>query len=337
MMIPQTLGANARVRITLSDGTSKEIALNAYEWKAGKRVTYNIDMQKMTISPKRTYGWGFYNNEHGYLMQPGMGTRKIVDAPANFGTNANSAVKIERYGAAQTFDHTLLYEGIGVYRSPDIKAMFDSKPDIVFTGYDLAVNDPVTVAGYVMEYLRAGGVLVLALEHHTFTQRIFEAMYPGRTIMTGGVDEWDFQIAGTVSDEITNGPFGDIRGRYWGNDCNTECAVRGLPEDEIVVYSRTRYNDPIMFRHKDYNLFFIGDGGAFANYRGGSGSTAGTAGSTETHPLAFDANFKPITRTGWRTAVGNSNGTGSVENSRLFANIMAWAVKRAEYNGINTK
>ncbi|MDR2911016.1 MAG: fimbrillin family protein [Bacteroidales bacterium] len=333
MMIPQTLGPNAKVRITLSDGTSKEIPLNSHTWSAGKKVTYNIDMQKLTISLKRTYGWGYYENDAGYLMQPGSGTRKIVDASANFGTNANSAVKIERYSPAQTFDHTVLSTGKGVYISQYIKEMFDNKPDIVFTGYDLAVNDPVTVAGYVMNYLRNDGVLVLALEHHTFALRIFQAMYPGRTIMTGGVDEWDFQIANTVNDEITNGPFGDIRGRYWGNDVNTECAVRGLPEDEIVVYSRTQYGDPIMFRHKNYNLFFIGDGGAFANLRGGTGSTAGTAGSTETHPLAFDNNFKPITRTGWRTA----NGNGSVENSRLFANIMAWAVKQAEYKGINTK
>jgi hypothetical protein len=325
------------VRITLSDGTSKEIALNAYEWKAGKRVTYNIDMQRLTIRPKRTYGWGTNENEHGYLMQEGSGIRKIADAHANFGTNANSVVKIERYGASQTFDHTVLSSGKGVYLSPYIKAMFDSKPDIVFTGYDLAVNDPVTVAGYVMDYLRNDGVLVLALEHHTFALRIFEAMYPGRTIMTGGVDEWDFQIA-SVNDEITNGPFGDIRRRYWGNDVNTECAVRGLPEDEIVVYSRTRYGDPIMFRHKRYNLFFIGDGGAFANLNGTPGPNGGRVGTAlGTHPLAFGDDFKPITRTGWATNDPTTNGTGNVENARLFANVMAWAVKRAEYNGINTK
>jgi hypothetical protein len=281
----------------------------------------------------RTYGWGYFENDAGYLMQPGSGIRKIVDAPANFGTNANSTVKIERYSTTQTFDHTVLSSGKGVYLSQYIKEMFDSKPDIVFTGYDLAVGEPAKAAGYVMEYLRNGGVLVLTLEHLEFARQIFSAMYSGRTIMTGGVDEWDFQIANAVNDEITNGQFGDIRGRYWGNDCNTECAVRGLPEDDIIVYSRTRAGDPIMFRHKTYNLFFIGEGGAFANLRGGTGSIGGTAGSTETHPLAFDNNFKPITRTGWRTA--NANGNGNVENGRLFANIMAWAVKTAATKGIN--
>jgi hypothetical protein len=54
MMIPQTLGNNAKVKITFADATTKEISLNAYTWEADKRIIYNIGITPdgtITVTP----------------------------------------------------------------------------------------------------------------------------------------------------------------------------------------------------------------------------------------------------------------------------------------------
>jgi hypothetical protein len=44
MMIPQTLTADAKVTVTYSDDTTKELALSSVTWAAGDRLTYNITL-----------------------------------------------------------------------------------------------------------------------------------------------------------------------------------------------------------------------------------------------------------------------------------------------------
>ena len=44
MMIPQALGKDAKVTITFSDKSTKEISLDEQKWEAGKRISYNITM-----------------------------------------------------------------------------------------------------------------------------------------------------------------------------------------------------------------------------------------------------------------------------------------------------
>ena len=42
MMIPQTLGANAKLKLSFADNTVREISLNAYNWTPGAQIIYNI-------------------------------------------------------------------------------------------------------------------------------------------------------------------------------------------------------------------------------------------------------------------------------------------------------
>jgi hypothetical protein len=44
MMLPQTRGSNAKIKLSFKDGSTKEINLNDYTWEAGKHVTYNITL-----------------------------------------------------------------------------------------------------------------------------------------------------------------------------------------------------------------------------------------------------------------------------------------------------
>ncbi|MFC4676378.1 hypothetical protein [Dysgonomonas termitidis] len=108
--------ASVPTLVTAADkaGGEKEIILRG----SGKPTS--VDTKKMTITSnsaisvatcyvsvpvaypvKKTYGWGWYNNTAGYIMQvldsTPQGTRKLVDADVNFGTNDNSTVKIVKY------------------------------------------------------------------------------------------------------------------------------------------------------------------------------------------------------------------------------------------------
>ncbi|MFC4676379.1 hypothetical protein [Dysgonomonas termitidis] len=206
--------------------------------------------------------------------------------------------------------------------------MFDEKPEIVLTGFDLAIADAgnrAAIAGYMVDYLNKGGVLILVLERDYMAKSFFEALYPGITVSGSALIGTLRMQLGFMNDEILNGPFGDIRGRFFGNDAGGTISITGLPEEDLVVYARDSGGKPTIFKHKFYNLVFIGDGGIFANLNGGTGSTTGTA---TTYPLTIDSNNRPVTKTSWSG--------GDVENARLFANIMAWAIKQAQFNGINS-
>lgn len=58
MMIPQTLPGNAKLKLTFSDNTTREISLNTQTWGAGKKIIYNIIVTPtgiITLSPSAFY------------------------------------------------------------------------------------------------------------------------------------------------------------------------------------------------------------------------------------------------------------------------------------------
>lgn len=279
---------------------------------------------------KSMFAFGYYENSAGYLGQPGSGLRKMIDATANFGNTENSTVKVVQYSTNQTFYPYQTLSGGGSYNPATIKTYLDQKPDIVLTGFDLALtgNDLSLMVSYLVDYLQKGGVLIFICERQATVESFFKALYPKQTISA----DWTTTISMSlnyVNDDVLNGPFGDIRGLLWGNDTAGASGVKGLPaDDDLIILSQNSSGTPIILKHKKYNLLFIGEGGFNANLSGGTGSTAGTTSSTS-YPLAIDTNYKPITRTGW-------SGGNTVENSRLIANAIAWAIKQAQFNGINT-
>ncbi|MDL2303435.1 hypothetical protein LJC28_03470 [Dysgonomonas sp. OttesenSCG-928-D17] len=320
---PQTISLQGYGTPNSYDNKVFTISSNSVQTAETCKATVTI-----SLATKVTYGWGYYENSAGYIMQPGQGSGKIADAKINFGTDETSTVNIVRHSETQTFNHKTL-DGTSAYSPTQVKAMFDSKPEIVLVGFDLAISsgNRATIAGYMVDYLKAGGVLILALERSYMMEAFVEALYPGISVSASSLqDESRYQI-GFMDDEILNGPFGDIRGLFWGNDTRGAISIAGMPEEDLIVYSRDPDGNPFMFKHKYFNLFWIGEGGVFANYNGNTGSRSGTISATS-YPLAFDDTFRPTTRTNWSG--------GDVENGRLFGNIMAWAVKQAQFNGINT-
>jgi len=83
-----------------------------------------------------------------------------------------------------------------------------------------------------------------------------------------------------------NGPFGDLRGKYWGVDWSPTVQASNLPigtePNQITVYSNpnaaNRKETPVgvsMFKHNSKNLFWMGDG-SFLSAPPGSAAGWGT-------------------------------------------------------------
>lgn len=316
-----------------------------YELKHLTLVANNISEQTcsatvvVVLPMQSVFAFGQFENSAGYLGQQGSGLQKMMSAAVNFGEDENSTIKIERdpaRGSAFSPYTILSYEGSGAtnFTVPKIAEILETKPDIVFTGYDLnwvptASYDKQALATALKKYLDAKGVLIFICEHLSnsgIVEAFFQALYPSATISTDWTSTNPLGF-NDVDDEILNGPFGDIRNKKWGNDTGGAKGVRGIPENEWIIYSRNSNGTPMIMRHKTYNLIFISEGGFNANYNGVTGSAGN--GNTVSYPLAIsDVEFKPITRTGW-------TGSTTVENARFMANALAWAIYQAQFNGIN--
>jgi len=132
-----------------------------------------------------------------------------------------------------------------------------------------------------------------------------------------------------------NGPFGDIRGKYWGEDASSTTRTVGLPLNDIEIYSSdadysqttpTSTNAITAFRHKYFNLIWIGDGGFNSNHSGTSNTIC---------PFKLDANNFPTFKTNYGR--GTTAKQQPVYNAILTANAIAWAIRKAEFGGVNTK
>lgn len=91
MMIPQTLGENAALRITFSDGTILTGSLSGKEWPMGRTVVYRVSRTEIveesyfTVTPVNTqvsYSGGTCQYEvKSYIKRIANGTETIVAAP----------------------------------------------------------------------------------------------------------------------------------------------------------------------------------------------------------------------------------------------------------------
>ncbi len=138
-----------------------------------------------------------------------------------------------------------------------------------------------------------------------------------------------------VEDPVLNGPFGDVRGTYWGSHYHTGGIKTSLIEDQAITLSKGKeqsgsgtgrgHNDyTTIFRHRTKNLIWIGcDGFAASNMIEWQQGTYNGYG-----PVALEQRFyRPIARTNWKAdTAAASVPTVSVNNSIVLANAVAWAL-----------
>ncbi|MDR0371667.1 MAG: hypothetical protein LBH80_07455 [Prevotellaceae bacterium] len=322
----------------------------------------SVDTKKMTISSnsavsvatcpaeiavaytkKKILGVGL-NNGYGYNLAGGSGNLnmsnpyynggyKMLKSPVNFGTAITSTVKVE---GLEFIDAT--GDGYTTPTAASLRNYIDAnKPDIIVIGYDyMPSNAAVDV---LIDYLSKKGVVIAAMENTAAVERLFNRAL---NLPAGTVDAREnYGGAGSIhmfkymaNDDILNGPFGDIRERPWGEDASATVGVVGVPLGMVDIYSDGNYNGGSTVtgnsavtacRFKDTNLVWIGDGGFWSRAKNSSDVSSRTI-----CPLYYDNDFRPVV--GLFSAVYTTN----IYNSFFFANMMAWAMKTAQFNGYNT-
>ncbi len=276
----------------------------------------------LTIGLGTTYGYNFSNT--------GRPSNTLITTNTNYGTLPASTVKYE--GWSQIIDGS---------NSPSAAQLNTwllgpAPVDIVVIGYSYGMN--AAEASIFLQYLQKGGVVLSFCEDNSGNQNFFRTIFNDPSISqstTGGSGDGRTYTLPITSDDITNGPFGDIRGKLWGDDATDVVYFTGLPSGEINVYSNaTNANNNTgtvagavtAFKHKSFNLIWVGEGG----FNSQSGNT-GDLNSSTICPFVLDTNKKPTPKTTYGPA-----GT-LIYNSTFTANAFAWALKQAEFSGINTQ
>ncbi|WP_292009410.1 hypothetical protein [Chryseobacterium sp.] len=304
---------------TPSSTTVKRLILTS-DSQGGVSTTCTIDV--IVVIPVKSIVHLGGTGDHGYSAYEDA-SRNVLDTQANFGTLANSIVKSEG------FTHT------NPAGEAPIVAALNAKPDIVIMGYPYAPGANEITA--IVNYLNAGGVVIALVEDPTSIGNLMKKIFanPGITAVGRNTGGAVYSLA-NYNDEILNGPFGDVRGKNWGEDTSATVALDGISNvttysPASAINSTTTYSGTVMFKHNSLNLFYAGDGGFLSNP-----NANGTIVNNVSYPFSTDTNNLPVPKAYGTAGNGNTAGSMSVQNSIIFANIFAWAIKQAEFNGINT-
>lgn len=304
------------------------------------KLSYQI-AQKFVLhaSIANIYGYGA---EPRVSPLPHAASHNMIRDERNFGNEAFSKIKI-----ADNNTHIAILGSAGqgtATMKPYINPANNNKPDIIIIGYYYYFNTTNTEEkDWLVQYVNNGGVLILMTDdvtmgnsHEPFLRDLYGIN--DINITTTGNTGGAIYLLSNTNDMILNGPFGDIRALYWGEDTSTTTQIENLPNTSVISYSHgvklggstsgltTAHT---MFRDRNRNFIWIGDAGFLAN-----SLASGTEASFTAVPFATNANNYPINKSyGLNTAPFPRQ---NVSNSILFANIMAWAYMRAEFFGINT-
>ncbi|PVH25159.1 hypothetical protein [Sphingobacterium corticibacter] len=288
---------------------------------------------------------------YGYALERGPAW-DFLNASENFGDLPESVIKMGSWSPGQgswaggnrtqnADENRMVYAATTAFDNRLAERLAatntNNRPDIVIIGYDMTNIRP-SVARSLNNYLNSNGVVIMMLQNatsndtHSFFNTMFGVSNIG-TVSSGSAGAM-YPIEGNnPTDKILNGPFGDVRGRYWGEDAGTTLGLTNLPPSQITIYS---YGNAInrssvtprvtMFKHNTKNFFFIGDGG-FVSYNGGR--------SFVICPFNYNTVLKrPLPKAYGNAGSGYSAGSRDAYNSVVIANIMAWAVEKAELQGI---
>ncbi len=281
-------------------------------------VSTTCNVNVITVIPKkRILALGLANG-YGYPFNPNTNTYRLVTTSSNFGTNINSVVKFEGF--------TEIIQGGSVGSATETELqnwLLGSNPvDILILGFDTYLT--TSKSTIIAQYLAKGGVLLAYTDRadDLSSNNLLKVLLNNPSISTvasGGAGTV-YQL-GYENNEILNGPFGDIRGKYWGEDASVTASIPVANiSSNVTVLSRDSSGRAVAFKHNTLNMIWVGDGG----FNSGSNMSPG---SSTICPFNLDASYFPIPKTTF---------SQPVYNSIFTANAIAWAIKQAENNGINT-
>lgn len=294
------------------------------------RISMGYQTKKiLTIGANASY-------RYGYMLEPNTASRAFIDASVNFGTDPYSTVTMEENQYGNAFTVEVMTAGKGMNGEVIDYAYLKNKlntfqPDIILTGQAVNYNAPGGDAIRLLsDFVDEGGVFLMCNEYYpvagSINAMVQEIMGSGVSGNNQSIGNNQIFVLRPQDDLITNGPFGDMRGKSWGADGHEMHGFTNLPTGTII-YSYRDGTHANIFRHATKPFFFMGEGGFISNnqrYIGGS-----YLGTSVYFPFAIDANYRPISRTNY-----GISGNQEVFNSKIFGNILAWAVDYSDTNGI---
>jgi len=306
---------------TTTDPIPLTLTANSGGGESTCNTTIQIAYPQMTIL---TLG---DESAYGYNMSvAGSASHGVMMSQNNFGTQDNSTVKSQGFtwadGNLETgtaLQNDLLGQGTHCSTFP---------PDIVVMGYPWT-DGPGTAGQFFLNYLQAGGVLIMYCEYAPTVQTVMQAIFGDNTISTsnpGGDGPGSRYQIPISNDPVINGPFGNVGGMYWGEDASTTVELGNMTGKPMTFFTVGASGGVTAFKHASLNLLWTGDGGFDSNNQG-----------TELTICPFRVqdtnNFLPIAKPTYGQT-GTFNGQGPVYNSIFTANAMAWALQAA-MTGIN--
>ena len=121
-----------------------------------------------------------------------------------------------------------------------------------------------------VEYLKKGGTMIFMSETIDAIDDFFKKLYSGSGLdisvkaHKSGEAGTNYAFITQPGDVVSDGPFGSVHGKFWGEDASTTKTVTGIPSEDMVVYSlgipygkekTTPDKGVCIFRDTKYNLF----------------------------------------------------------------------------------
>ncbi len=311
---------------TPSSTTTKTLTITS-DSQGSVSTSCNVDVV-VVIPAKRLLTIGTSENGYGYNFSGNAASNRLITTATNYGTQPNSVVK---------FAGWQITNGTNAPTTAQLNNwLLSANPvDVVVLGYSWTMSDED--ADVLTRYLARGGVVIAYSESNSGIQRLCRSLFADSSINAASVNSAGalYRLPYT-DDEILNGPFGDIRGMKWGEDASSTTYLTNLPGSEIIIYSdatnlstanpSSTAGRVTAFRHRNLNFIWVGDGGFNSNEN---------SAATTICPFRLNASNFPIPKPAYGN--GGSAYRDNVYNSVFTANAFAWAIKRAEFNGINTQ
>lgn len=280
----------------------------------------------VAYTKKRILTIGSEPNGFGYNFSGTAQSGRMLKAANNYGTLSNSIVKCEGFD--------IIDGSVNPTDAQMQEWLTGSNPvDIVIIGYVNATVGNAAQGAAIRQYLQNGGVVLAFMDNNgAQAQPLLRAVFNSTTITAAniaGAAPGMVYAFSNIEHEILNGPFGDIRGLYWGEDASYTQGATGLPADDIIIFSTDEdlsgtnsYTGAVTaFVHKTLNFVYVGDGGF------NSSNTVNTSPYTIC-PFRIDANNAPVARQRYGRT---TNSVYPVYNSVFTANAIAWGIKKAQF------
>lgn len=234
----------------------------------------------------------------GGTYQPGTATttqssRAIIQSTANFGST----------GTVPTQGLTIIDGGYN-----RISTVMSQNPDIIVIGYNYhtTADDNTALADFVNN--KKGFVFAMTQDYPSADAALINTICGSSISITTGGGGGVVYLMPNLDNLILNGPFGDIRNLYWGEDAGTTSRVNAIPAGAT---SLSAGNEIIWYN----NFLWVGDGGFTSGDR--------TNSDPNIWPCMNDSQGRPISK---------SYRLGTVYNAQFYANVIAFAIKYVQEN-----